>query len=80
MKTTQTYRPIRVWLFEHAPKGFQALSQSGGDEDWVALVPPEYETRYIPWLDGIDTCNDPEMHVLQKGLYKGWRAYIGCHA
>ena len=31
--------PITIYRFEDAPKELQNLSQNGGDEDWLAIVP-----------------------------------------
>lgn len=33
---------IVVYSWDEAPEELQALSQHGGDEDWVIVVPPEY--------------------------------------
>jgi hypothetical protein len=53
---------IKVWPFDKAPKGFQY--SVGGDEDWVAWVPPQYasanvelmfdskNTRRVDYADG----------------------------
>jgi hypothetical protein len=42
---------IVIWRFEDAPEELQALSDHGGDEDWVALVPPNLKDEYIGWMD-----------------------------
>lgn len=34
---------VRVWDWEHAPEALRELSRWGGDEDWIALVPPGLE-------------------------------------
>lgn len=44
-------RHTHIWRFEDAPRAFTILSNSGGDEDWVALVPSVYADAYLPWLD-----------------------------
>lgn len=33
-------QPILVWQFYDAPEKYQALSGHGGDEDWIAVLPP----------------------------------------
>jgi len=33
---------IRVWAWKDAPEELKALSQHGGDEDWLALLPPKH--------------------------------------
>ncbi len=67
--------PIQVWRFHDAPKELRDLSPHGGDEDWVALVPPGY--RDAPWLDcrhfGV---SDTSEHELPNGNI----VFIGAHA
>jgi len=43
---------IRVWPFYDAPEELRALSAHGGDEDWLALIPPALADLYIPWIEG----------------------------
>lgn len=43
--------PIQVWEFEDAPEELKALSASGGDEDWLAVVPENYAGSWIPWME-----------------------------
>lgn len=47
---------IKVWWFKNAPPVLQGLSQAGGDEDWLALVPNEMLENYriprLTWLGG----------------------------
>jgi hypothetical protein len=71
-----TPEPIRVWAFKEAPKQFKDLSTNGGDEDWVALVPPGY--GYVGWLeDGTQFgCCD----VSSYDQPDGYKVYIGSHA
>ena len=44
---------ILVFHFEDAPEALRQLSGHGGDEDWIAVVPPELVDvdPYIPWLE-----------------------------
>lgn len=59
---------IIVWEFGSAPKVLQELSRNGGDEDWIALVPPELKGTCITWLDGGHFGNDdPEVVKLPHG-------------
>jgi len=53
---------IRVWRFEDAPEELRALSTRGGDEDWLALIPPKLAGDWIPWLDvpGFGGCDVAE--------------------
>lgn len=69
---------IKVWRFYDAPRRLQELSTSGGDEDWLALVPASYP-HHIAWLEeynnGFGIC-DTE-HV---PLDDGRAIYIGSHS
>jgi len=79
MKNTPNH--IRVWRFVDAPEELRRLSQNGGDEDWLALVPPRLANAYIPWMeDGrggfgcccVDEHEHPEL--------PGYKVRIGSHA
>jgi len=70
---------IKVWRFHDAPEEFKNLSDNGGDEDWVALIPPWFIDEDVPWLDSgsfgcfcIDEYTHPD--------YPGYKIKIGCHA
>ena len=67
---------IRVWHWDDAPDNLKALSPHGGDEDWVALVPPNYKHEYIGWLESdAFGCCDTSKHETELGT-----VYIGAHA
>lgn len=70
---------IKVWRFEDAPDILQALSRPGGDEDWVAVIPPEYVDMYIPWLEcpHFGCCDVKEY---DHPLAPGYKVRIGQHA
>ena len=67
---------IRVWPFYEAPEELQALSEHGGDEDWLALVPPTLISEWLPWLEGRNFGNDVTFHQLPDGS----RVFISAHA
>lgn len=66
---------IRVYRFEDAPVELQALSNHGGDEDWLAVVPYKMTHLTIPWLEKIGV-----YRVSEYGLDNGDLVYIGAHA
>lgn len=71
-------RPIEIWRFYDAPKELQALSPHGGDEDWLALIPPHYAGEWMPWMDegsSFGVCDVSEHHLPDGSLVK-----IGAHA
>jgi hypothetical protein len=71
--------PIKVWVFEDAPAELQALSNHGGDEDWLVLVPKDSADKideWTGWIMRLDTCDEPSKHVLENGDV----VYIGAHA
>lgn len=67
---------IKVWPFNQAPPEFQALSPHGGDEDWLALVPPDMG---VPdWMNSgssFGVC-DTSIHEIADGF----AVCIGAHA
>lgn len=70
---------IRVWRFSDAPEELRDLSTHGGDEDWLALVPPLLANEYIGWLDsGSFGCCDISKHDHPE--LPGYVIYIGAHA
>jgi hypothetical protein len=68
---------VRVWRFYDAPDAYRRLSTHGGDEDWVAWVPPSMATIWIPWLtaDAFVACDVSEYY-----LPDGAKIVIGSHA
>lgn len=69
---------ITVWPFHDAPADLKALSSCGGDEDWLALIPPSLADLYIGWIQegGPFGC----CSVDEFALPGGWHVYIGSHA
>lgn len=50
LRSPQFDRCIRIWPFQDAPEGYQALSDHRGDEDWVVLIPKTVTTPWF-WAD-----------------------------
>lgn len=70
---------IKVWRFNEAPPELQALSGHGGDEDWLALVPPALGDAWIPWLQ--DYCGQfGGCSTSEHKQPDGSIVYIGAHA
>ncbi len=68
---------IKVWKFNEAPLSFQELSDNGGDEDWLALVPASMVDDYARWLEcPAFGCCCVDRHVLPNGNV----VVIGAHA
>ena len=69
---------IRVWAGAEAPGEFKALSNHGGDEDWIAYVPKRYlDANYgcePSWIMHLGVC-DVSRHEVSHGL-----VFIGAHA
>jgi hypothetical protein len=71
---------IKVWRFYDAPEELRALSTHGGDEDWLALIPPKLASEWIGWLEeghsfgccSVSTHSHPEL--------PGYEIRIGAHA
>lgn len=69
---------IRIWGFHDAPEPFCSFMNQGGDEDWLALVPPSHSESYLSWLDEGSTfvvCNREE-----KLLPSGCRLIVSTHS
>ena len=67
---------IIVWSFYDAPGELRCLSNHGGDEDWVALMPKG--TEQPSWMESGTRfgCCDVSPHQLDDGR----TVYIGAHA
>lgn len=68
---------IRIWPFHSAPESFRFFMHQGGDEDWVALVPPAIADDHIGWLEmpAFGVCD-----VAEKWLPCGARLVVATHA
>ena len=72
---------IKIWPFYDAPKKYRELSNNGGDEDWLALVPAHISDEWCSeygrpiWLDvpAFGCCCVDDR--IKDGV-----VYIGCHA
>jgi hypothetical protein len=72
---------IKIWEFYDAPEEFQNMSISGGDEDWLVLIPPNYTTKYLPFLEceHFGCCSIDKIKIAE-GNYKGYIVLIGTHS
>ena len=71
--------PIKLWAFNDAPRELRDLSENGGDEDWVAEVPPSiaasFQDRELPyWISRLS--NDTQRFNMDDGSI----IIIGSHA
>ena len=52
--------PVVIWNFSDAPQSLKDLSQNGGDEDYLLLI-PRFELDFLPsWLETI--CADGDFY------------------
>lgn len=70
-----------VYRFSEAPAELRALSENGGDEDWLVVVPREWLTGWdgtgpLTWIDRMASCNDPDRYDLPDGRI----VFIGSHS
>lgn len=70
---------IVIWRFHDAPQQLRDLSGHGGDEDWVAYIPPSHEGDVPMFIDpeysrSFGVC-DTSTHKLQDGSV----VLIGAH-
>lgn len=76
---TTTPNHIRVWRFQDAPEELRALSTNGGDEDWLALIPPLLVDAWIPWMEAPSFgCRNTLSY--QHPELPGYVIRIGAHA
>lgn len=71
---------IRIWSWEDAPQQLKDLSEHGGDEDWLALLPPKHAFGWIGWLESGTSfgCCDVSRHTHPD--FPGYEIRIGAHA
>lgn len=70
--------PIQIWRFDEAPEELRTLSSHGGDEDWLALIPPQLTDKWRAWLEPAFGCGNVSEHAYP--LLPGWKVLIGAHA
>ena len=70
--------PIIVWEYSTAPKDLQI--KLGGDESWIAEIPPRFNGSYIPWIDDCSGFGACETRNFDHPTKPGWKLRIGCHA
>lgn len=68
---------IKIYKFNDAPEELKKLSTNGGDEDWIAIIPPSLQDEYIPWFEEGNSfgCFKVEEYMLGNGD----KVLIGCH-
>lgn len=60
--------PIQIWKFDQAPSIYKEMSNSGGDEDWIALIPPALFEYGLPfWLESMDSMHRPQVYAIAMG-------------
>ena len=73
---------IRVWRFAEAPEEYRKLSDSGGDEDWLALIPSKEAAQwFVLWLERGAVQDYRGVRGIQwVDLKNGERVAIGSHS
>lgn len=65
---------VTVFRFEDAPAALRdVLFDNGGDEDWLAIIPPGFDDWYISWIEcsSFGCCSVNKYHVDESGVL--WR-------
>lgn len=72
--------PVSVWVFDEAPAILQALSPHGGDEDFIAEMPPGSTGKFGALFEEGTRfgCCDVSEHA--HPTRPGWTVLIGAHA
>lgn len=68
---------ILLWHFYDAPSEYRALSEHGGDEDYLAFVPHGVD---VPWWMDEEECSVFGVCSITKHQVDGGYVYIGAHA
>lgn len=66
---------LAMWRFEQAPPLLAALSQHGGDEDWVVLIPPDFGELPFWMSEGTSFASSVDIYDLPEG----WQLLISAH-
>ena len=69
-------RALIIWAYWDAPGELRCLSEHGGDEDWLALVPAGEALPY--WMESGAGFGSSD--VSEHRLHDGRTVYIGAHA
>jgi hypothetical protein len=72
--------PITIYQFTDAPQELQNLSDNGGDEDWLAIVPKHLKKEWIPWMEEGSTFGCCCVNKYKHPTLKGYEIRIGCHS
>jgi len=71
-------RAIILWRFHDAPEELRALSTCGGDEDWLAELPPSFNDDTPDWLYHLAA--NGNLLLYDHPTAPGWKVCIGAHA
>lgn len=69
-----------LWAFRDAPEELRALSEHGGDEDWLLLIPPKHADGYFPWAEDCGWMGCAGVDEYAHPTLEGWRVRIGAHS
>lgn len=72
--------PIKVWKFQDAPEELRNLSTHGGDEDWLAIIPPQMTNKYISWMGEGTPFGVCDVKIYEHPTKEGYEIAIGAHA
>lgn len=71
---------IRIWAWSDAPEELKQLSRNGGDEDWVALLPPKFKDEWISWMESGSSFGCCSVDNYEHPELPNYTIRIGCHA
>ena len=73
-------KTILLWAFKDADPRLQALSEHGGDEDWIAYIPEELAEDYSV-MQLFESSTFSISGAYQEVVFKGLgKVLIGAHA
>jgi hypothetical protein len=62
-------RHATVWRFEDAPEPYRALSQHGGDEDWIIVVPSAKHELGVDLAEELMVCDYSEQNLGEEIVF-----------
>ena len=75
-----TALPISLWRFDEAPEELRDLSTFGGDEDWLAELPPSFDDDTPDWLYRLAASAGGDLILHNHPSKPGWKICIVAHA
>jgi hypothetical protein len=72
---------VKIFEFKNAPQELKLLSCNGGDEDWIAILPNDFNDGFRPfWLEEGTSFGCCCVDEYEHPNYPNCKILIGCHS